>query len=62
VALGCGKGKPAKAKGNFEELSPELRQLADSEIFKTTKELVENSLKSENEVELDCIECDNCEG
>jgi len=61
VALGCGKGKPAKAKGAFEELSPELRQLAESDIFKSTKELMEASLKIEGGMDLDFSNCEGCE-
>ena len=68
-ALGCTPGKPAKAKGSEFEwlyltaseemwkiLQPIEAALADSEIFKTTKELVEESLKSKDPVELDFSE------
>lgn len=49
-ALGCKPGKPAKAKGS----------LADSEIFKTTKELVDASIENEG-MELDFADCKDCE-
>ena len=39
-SLGCGKGKPAKAKGGLEDL------LMNDPIFNDTKILVEQSLKS----------------
>ena len=57
--MGCTPGK--KAKADFETLDLELRQLADSEIFKSTKDLVENSLKSESEMDLDFTDCEDCE-
>jgi len=62
-SLGCGKGKPAKAKGSedFDALTSFEVALADSEIFKTTKELVEKSLESEEEMELDFTDCDDCD-
>lgn len=71
-ALGCTPGKPAKSKGSeFEWISmvaseefwktmqPIEAALADSEIFKTTKDLVEDSLKSEQPVELDFSEVED---
>jgi len=58
-SLGCTPGK--KAKADFEELDIELRQLADSEIFKSTKELVESSLKIEGGMDLDFTGCEDCE-
>jgi len=58
-SLGCTPGK--KAKAAFENLDLELQQLADSEIFKSTKELVEVSLKVEGGMDLDFTECEDCE-
>ena len=63
-ALGCTPGKPAKSKGSledftFETLSPELVDLADSEIFKSTKELVDNSIENPGIV-LDFTDCGGC--
>jgi hypothetical protein len=49
-ALGCKPGKPAKAKGS----------LADSEIFRTTRELVEASIENEG-IELQFDDCTKCE-
>ncbi len=48
-ALGCGKGKPAKAKGELETYAKLLKAEKDlyrSDIFATTRELVEESLKN----------------
>lgn len=65
--LGCTPGKKAKASENPEEympkyveLSTEEKQLYSSEIFKTTKELVELSIK---EPDLDPwgAQCEDCE-
>lgn len=58
--LGCGKGKPAKAKGDFESLDLELKQFVDSDIFKTTKDLVEQSVNTPN-MELDFSDCEDNE-
>jgi len=62
--LGCTPGKPAKAKGaveySFDNLPEDLKKLADSKVFKTTKELVDASIESEG-MELDFSECDSCE-
>ena len=61
-ALGCGKGKPAKAKGGLEDLTIIEQALAESDIFKTTRELVDQSLENEN-MDLswdDDVECDKC--
>lgn len=57
--LGCKVSKPAKAKGTitWDDLSFSEVALADTTIFKTTKELVEQSLKSEKEMELTFDEC-----
>jgi hypothetical protein len=64
-ALGCPAGKPAKAKGgveySFDNLPEDLRILADSHIFKSTKELVDTSLKSEGGMDLDFSGCNDCE-
>lgn len=49
-ALGCKPGKPAKAKGS----------LADSEIFRTTRELVDASIENEG-MELQFGDCAKCE-
>lgn len=61
--LGCTPGKPAKAKGSeeftFDTLTQEMLQLADHEIFETTKELVEQSLANP-ELELDFGDCEEC--
>lgn len=59
-ALGCPKGKPAKAKG---ELDVEMLKLMDSKIFESTRLLVEETIKDpqmdlsfENiSTECDCI-------
>lgn len=64
-SLGCTPGKPAKAKGSaedftFETLDKESLALADSEIFKTTKELVESSIKNPS-IELDFTDCEDCD-
>jgi hypothetical protein len=59
-SLGCGKGKPAKAKGaeNLFEIA-----LENSEIFKSTKKLVEDSIACEEPMDLDFtdMDCDDCE-
>jgi hypothetical protein len=52
-AMGCPAGKPAKAS---VELSTELAQ---SEIFRTTRELVEQSLENKG-MELDFENCEEC--
>ena len=57
--LGCGKGKPAKAKGEvdivdmndlkactFIRLSSPSKKLYSSDVFAETKELVEKSIKN----------------
>jgi len=73
-ALGCSKGKPAKAKGDFDlfedltgytyaKLSQPEKDLYRSEIFATTKELVEQSLKTpdmELFEEKEESPCENC--
>ena len=67
-SLGCSKGKPAKVKGGidvvaWEDLTIAQQVLADTEIFKTTKELVEQSLNSDG-MELNWDEseegCETC--
>ena len=62
-SLGCTPGKPAKAKGyieySFDKLPEELKKLADSKIFKTTKELVDASIENEG-MELDFADCKDC--
>ena len=46
-ALGCTPGKKAKADfPKYVELSTEQKQLYSSDIFETTKELVEESIKN----------------
>jgi len=57
--LGCKVSKPAKTKGTitWDDLSFSEVALADTTIFKTTKELVEQSLKSKKEMELTFDEC-----
>ncbi len=66
VQLSCSKGKPAKAKGEFDvfedltnytyaKLVKAEKALYRSEIFKTTKELVEESLKKPD-MDLDFVE------
>lgn len=59
--LGCKTTTPAKTKGTvtWEELSFVELSLADTEIFKTTKELVNQSLEAEEEMKLDFNECDD---
>jgi len=49
-ALGCKPGKPAKASGS----------LANSEIFRTTRELVDASIENEG-MELQFGDCTKCE-
>lgn len=56
-ALGCTGDTPAKAKG-YEELSITEKTLANSDVFKTTRESVELSLKNEG-MDLNFDEC-NC--
>lgn len=60
-SLGCTPGKPAKAKGAWEELPEDIRLLAEDPVFATTKELVEASLKLDKEMELDFTDCEDCE-
>jgi hypothetical protein len=60
-ALGCGKGKPAKAKGAWEDLPEDIRLLAEDPVFATTKELVEASLKLDKEMDLNFTDCEDCE-
>jgi hypothetical protein len=60
-ALGCTPGKPAKAKGAWEDLPEDVRLLAEDPIFATTKELVEASLKLDKEMDLDFTDCEDCE-
>ena len=54
--LGCKTSKPAKVNGSvdvtWEDLTAAQQVLAETEIFKTTKELVEKSLKSDREMDL----------
>ena len=45
--LGCTPGKKAKAK--YIELSTEEKQLYSSDVFKATRELVEESIKNPEE-------------
>ena len=45
-SLGCGGTKPAKAKGAEEKINKELQKVMDSEIFETTRELVEQSIEN----------------
>jgi len=61
--LGCSTTKPAKAKGElehaFDALPDDLRVLADSSIFKSTKELVDKSLDNAGlHLDFNCTECD----
>lgn len=60
-ALGCTPGKPAKGSTeySFDTLPEDLRQLADSQIFKSTKELVDASFENEG-MELDFADCKEC--
>lgn len=51
-SMGCSPGKPAKADMEFAEL-------AITSIFKTTRELVDQSIEDEG-MELDFNECDGC--
>jgi hypothetical protein len=61
-SLGCTPGKPAKGsvEYSFDNLPEDLKKLADSRIFKTTKDLVEASLENEG-MELDFTGCDECQ-
>jgi hypothetical protein len=58
--LGCKTTTPAKTKGTvkWEDLSFIELALADTEIFKTTRELVDQSLEAEEEMELDFNDCE----
>jgi len=61
--LGCSTVKPAKVKGSFDytfdSLPNELKVLAESSIFETTKELVDQSLENaELELNFECEDCD----
>lgn len=62
-ALGCTPGKPAKVKGSveysFDNLPEDLKKLADSPVFKTTKKLVDESIENEG-MDLDFSDCDEC--
>jgi len=62
-ALGCAKGKPAKTKGTWEELTIVEIALAESRIFETTRDIVEESIENEG-MELDWIDYkeDDCPG
>jgi len=68
-SLGCGKGKPAKAKGSildelkgytFETLSKEEQALFNSEVFASTKALVERSQNNPG-MDLELGECATCD-
>jgi len=52
-ALGCKPGKPAKADLEI------ANKLAEAEIFKSTKELVEQSIENEG-MDLDFGDCKDC--
>ena len=52
-SMGCPAGKPAKADIEI------AKKLEDAEIFKTTRELVEQSLENEG-MELDFANCEGC--
>lgn len=63
-ALGCTVSKKAKASENefpkFIELSYEEKQLYASDIFQTTKELVEESIKNPDmDLDFDLIEIED---
>jgi len=60
-SLGCTPGKPAKGsiEYSFDNLPEDLKKLADSRIFKTTKDLVDASIENEG-MELDFGECVDC--
>ena len=60
--LGCKVTTPAKAKGNveytFETMPADLKILADSEIFETTKVLVDQSIENSGmELDFNCLDC-----
>lgn len=58
-ALGCPGTKPAKGKGALEiEFMPDILDLANSEIFKTTKDLVDKSVNTPN-LNLDFSDCED---
>ena len=59
-ALGCSVSKKAKAytEYSYDALSDEQKILYDSDVFETTRKLVEESLESECK---QCDECDPCE-
>jgi hypothetical protein len=59
-SLGCTPGKPAKVKGSLDVFDAELLQIAESEIFASTKLLVEASLKAEGGLDLDFDSCEDC--
>lgn len=61
--LNCKVSKPAKVKGSieysFDNLPKELKKLADGEIFRITRELVDASIKNEG-MELQFTDCTDC--
>ncbi len=52
-SMGCKPGKPAKANIELAD------RLVDAEIFKTTRELVDQSIENEG-VDLDFTDCESC--
>jgi hypothetical protein len=54
-ALGCSVSKKAKASSN--DLPKDLQKLGDSVVFKTTRELVDQSIENEG-MELDFASCE----
>jgi len=58
-ALGCPGKIPAKGKGAFEyaDLTPQEQKIFDSDVFASTRSLVEQSLKNEGmELDFGCEE------
>jgi hypothetical protein len=59
-ALGCPGTKPAKAEGAEEKIDKKLQTLMDSDIFASTKALVDQSIENEG-MDLDFGGCEDCE-
>lgn len=61
-ALGCPGKIPAKGKGAFEyaDLTLLEQKVFDSDMFASTRKLIEESLETEN-MELDFASCEECE-
>ena len=60
-ALGCQGKTPAKGKGSIDfeytDLTDKEKKVFDSDIFVTTRELVDRSIESETPMEVDFNDC-----